>query len=75
VKCSTCGEKDAVIWKTEQNKKGEIFCPPCRTGKKMPWWNWGGRIEQSVPRAQKEGAGITDLEKGQREVRRTLKGL
>jgi len=28
-----------------------------------------------VPRAQVEGAGITDLEKRQREVRRTLKGL
>jgi len=28
-----------------------------------------------VPRAQGKGAGITDPEKGQREVRRTLKGL
>jgi len=36
VKCSTCGGKDAVIWKTEWNKKGEIFCLPCRTGKKTP---------------------------------------
>jgi len=28
-----------------------------------------------VPRAQRERAGITDLEKRWREVRRTLKGL
>ena len=71
----------------ERNEKGEVFCPPCRTGKKVPWWNWGGRLERSVPRAQKGRARITDLEKvagavnqktvqkGQREVRRTLRGL
>jgi len=40
-----------------------------------PWWNWEGKIEWSVPRAQKERAGITDPEKRQREVRRILKGL
>ena len=28
-----------------------------------------------MPRAQKEGTGITDLERRQREVRRILKGL
>jgi len=60
VKCSACGGKDAVIWKTKQNEKEEIFCPPCRTGKKMLWWNWGGEVEQTVPRAQKRRAGITD---------------
>ena len=49
--------------KVEKNKKGEVFCPPCRTGKKVPWWNWGEKVEQSVPRAQKERAGITDPEK------------
>jgi len=38
----------------------------------MPWWNWGGKLEWSVSRAQAEGAGITDLEKKQR---RTLKDL
>ena len=26
----------------------------------MPWWNCGGKLEQTVPRAQKERAGITD---------------
>jgi len=36
VKYSMCGEKDAVIWKMEQSEKGEIFCPSCRTGKKVP---------------------------------------
>jgi len=36
VKYSMCGGKDTVIWKSEQNEKEEIFCPPCRTGKKMP---------------------------------------
>ena len=36
VKYSVCGGKDAVIWKMKKNEKGEIFCPPCRTGKKMP---------------------------------------
>ena len=46
--------------KVEKNEKGEVFCPPCRTGKKMPWWNWGGKLEWAVPRAQKGGAGITD---------------
>ena len=80
VKCSACGGKDAVIGgEVERNEKGEVFCPPCRTGKKVPWWNWGGRLERSVPRAQKGRAGITNLEKtvqkGQREVRRTLRGL
>ena len=33
---------------------------PCRTGKKMLWWNWGRRVEWTVFRAQKRGAGITD---------------
>jgi len=75
VKCSACREKDAVKWNPKRNAKEEIFCPPCRTGKKMPWWNWGGEWEWSVPRAQRKGARITDLEKRQREVRRTLKGL
>jgi len=38
VKCSTCGGRDAVVReKVERNKKGEVFCPPCRTGKKVPW--------------------------------------
>jgi len=60
VKCGTCREKDAVIWKTEQNEKGEVFCPPCRTGKKMLWWNWGGEVEWTVPRAHKGRAGITN---------------
>ena len=35
VKCNTYGGKDAVIGKMERNKKGEIFCPPCRIGKKV----------------------------------------
>jgi len=61
--------------KVERNEKGEVFCPPCRTDKKVPWWNWRSKVEQSVPRAQKERAGITNLEKRQREVQRTLKGL
>jgi len=60
VVCSICNEKDAVIEKVERNGKEEIFCPPCRTGKKLPWWNWGGEIERMVPRAQKERTGITD---------------
>ena len=88
MKYSTCEGKDAVIWKTERNEKGEIFCPPCRTGKKMPWWNWGGEVERTVPRAQKGRAGITDprriteavnqkaVQKAEaREVRRTFKPL
>jgi len=38
VKCSACGGKDAVVGEAEEkNKKGEIFCPPCKTGRKMPW--------------------------------------
>ena len=27
----------------------------------MPWWNWDRKMEQTVSRAQKERAGITDL--------------
>jgi len=89
VKCSMCGGKGTVIWKMERNEKGEIFCPPCKTGKKMLWWNWGGKLEWTVLRAQKERAGITDLrrvaetvnqkavqKKGkEREVRQTFKPL
>ena len=61
VKCSTCGGKDVVVGeRVERNEKGEIFCLPCRTGKKVPWWNWGEKIEWTVPRAQKGRAGITD---------------
>ena len=64
-----------------------MFCPPCRTEKKMSWWNWGRRLERSVLRAQKARAGITDpekvvgtvnqkiVQKGQRKVRRTSKRL
>jgi len=73
----------------EWNEKGEIFYPPYRTGKKTPWWNWGGEVEQTVPRAQKGRAGITDprkvaetvnqkavQKKGEvREVRQTFKPL
>jgi len=52
VKCGAYGGKDAVVGgEVERNEKGEVFCPPCRTGKKMPWWNWGGELKQSVPRA------------------------
>jgi len=89
VKCSACGGKDAVIeGEVERNEKREVFCPPCRTGKKTLWWNWGGKVERTVPRAQKGRAGITDLkrvagtvnrkavQKGEaREVRRTFKPL
>jgi len=88
VVCSACDVRDAVKGGVERNKKGETFCPPCRTGKKTPWWNWEGEVEQTVPRAQKEGAGITDLRRvvgtvnqkavqkeEAREVRRTFKPL
>ena len=89
MKCSTCGDKDTVVGeKVERNKKGEIFCLPCRTGKKVPWWNWGRELEWMVPRAQKKRAGIIDLgrmagtvnqkvvQKGEvREVRQTFKPL
>ena len=61
VVCSACDVRDAVKERVERNEKGEIFCPPCRTGKKTLWWNWGGEVEQTVPRAQKGRAGITDL--------------
>ena len=50
VKCSTCGGKDMVIWKMEWNKKEKILCPPCRTGKKILWWNWGREVEWTVSR-------------------------
>ena len=46
MKHSTCGGKDAVVGeKVERNEKEEIFCLPCKTGKKMPWWNWGREVE------------------------------
>ena len=48
-----------VEGKVERNEKGEIFCLPCRTGKKVLWWNCE-KVEQSVPRVQKGRAGITD---------------
>jgi len=79
-----CGGKDAVVGeKVERNKKGEVFCLPYRTGKKTPWWNWGGKLKWTIPRAR-----ITDLrkvagtvnqkavQKGKvREVRQTFKPL
>jgi len=60
VVCSACDVRDVVKEGVRRNKKGKIFCLPCRSGKKIPWWNWGGEVEQTVPRAQKERAGITD---------------
>jgi len=46
VKYSACGGKDAVVGgKVERNKKGEVFCLLYRTGKKVPWWNWGEKVE------------------------------
>jgi len=39
VVCSACDVRDAVKERIEKNGKREIFCPPCRTGKKTPWWN------------------------------------
>ena len=86
--CSSCDVRDAVKGGVERNEKEETFCPPCRTGKKTPWWNWGGEVERTVPRAQKERAGITDprrvaetvnqkavKKEEAREVRRTFKPL
>jgi len=55
--------RDAVKEGVERNEKEETFCLPCRTGKKTPWWNWGGEVEWTVPRAQKGRAGITDLKR------------
>jgi len=49
--------------KIERNKKEEVFCLSYRTGKKVLWWNWSGKLEWSVPRAQKGRAGITDLKR------------
>ena len=64
VKCNMCRDKDVVVGgKVEKNKKGEVFCLPCRTEKKVPWWNWDGKLERTVPRAQKRRAGITDLKR------------
>jgi len=61
VVCSACDMRDAAVKeRVERNEKEEIFCPPCRIGKKMPWWNWGEEAERTVPRAQKGKAGITD---------------
>jgi len=62
VKCSTCEGKDVVVGReVERNEKEEVFCLSCKTGKKTLWWNWGGKIERTVPRAQKGRVGITDL--------------
>jgi len=60
VVCSACNVRDAVKERVERNEKGEIFCLSCRTGKKTPWWNWGGKVEWTVPRALEERARITD---------------
>jgi len=89
VRCSAYRGKDAVVGGgVERNEKGEVFCLPYRMGKKILWWNWGGKVEWTVPRAQKGRAGITDLgrvagtvnqkavHKGKvREVRQTFKPL
>ena len=64
VVCSACDVRDAVKERVERNERGEIFCPPCRTGKKTLWWNWGGEVEWTVSRTQKERAGITDPKRG-----------
>jgi len=38
VRCGACEGKDAVIeGEVERNENGEVFCLPCRTGKKTPW--------------------------------------
>ena len=38
VKCGTCRGKDVITGgKVERNEMGEVFCLPCRTGKKVPW--------------------------------------
>jgi len=88
VVCSARDVRDTVKEKVGRNEKGEIFCLPCRTEKKTPWWNWGGEVEWTVPRAQKGRAGITDprrvaetvnqkaVQKEEaREVRQTFKPL
>ena len=72
---SVCDVRDAVKEKIEKNGKGEIFCLPCRTEKKIPWWNWGGELEQSVPRAQRKGAGITDPEESQKDLEGSMGGV
>ena len=46
VKCDVCRGKNAVVGgKVERNEKGEVFCLPCRTEKKVLWWNWGRELE------------------------------
>jgi len=38
VKCNAYGDKDTVVEeKVGRNEKEEVFCPPCRTEKKMLW--------------------------------------
>jgi len=74
--------------KVDKNEKKKVFCPPCRTGRKVPWWNWSRELEWTVPRAQKGRAGVTNLRrvaetvnqktvqsKEARDVRRTFKPL
>jgi len=34
VVCSACDVRDVVKERVQKNEKGEIFCLPCRTGKK-----------------------------------------
>ena len=44
VKYSTCGSKDVVTrGKVKRNEKGEVFYPPCRTGKKCHGGTGEGR--------------------------------
>jgi len=46
LKCNVCRGKDAVVGgKVERNEKGKTFCLPYKTGKKVSWWNWGGKLE------------------------------
>ena len=37
VVCSACDVRDAMKERVERNEKGEFFCLPYRTEKKMPW--------------------------------------
>jgi len=60
--CDRHSSDTVVGGKVERNEKEEVFCLPCRTEKKVLWWNWGGELEWSVPRAQKGRAGITNPE-------------
>jgi len=81
VKCTKYGRKDTIVdEKIDREELRKILCSEYRTGRKVPWKNWGvvahpGKGEAQQGGTQSETPKGAARERGGRDMRRTFKLL